>query len=115
MRIVDRDHPITLDELREMAAAMFGDLVKAVVDIDRGRVAVDAELHSDEEASLLESGSEQKNLWGINLYPGLQGADFVEFDSMINLRPSRGNRSRGVGDPAVRERILAIIDMLVKR
>ncbi len=115
MRIVDRDHPITLDELRKMAAEMFGDLVKAVVDVEKGTVAVDAELHSDEEASLLENGSEQDDLWGINLYPDVQGGDFVEFDSLINLRPSRGNRSRGVEDPATRERILAIVGTLVKR
>ncbi len=114
MRVVDRKHPITLEELRGMAAAMFGDLVKAVVDVEQQAMAVDAELHSDEEACLLENGSEQGNLWGINLYPGQYGAEFVEFDSMINLRPSRGNRSRGVEDPAVREKILLIVGTLVK-
>lgn len=113
MRLVDRDNPITLDELKVMAAAMFGDLVKAVVDVRREIMSVDAELHSDEEAFLLERGSQQEDLWGINLYPGLQGTDFVEFDSMINLRPSRGNRTRGVEDPAIRQRILAIIGSLV--
>ncbi len=114
MRIVNRDLPITRDELREMAAAMFVDLVKAVVDVRLETMAIDAELHSDEEACLLESGSELDDLWGINLYPGLQGDDFVEFDSMINLRPSKGNRGRGVEDPAIRERILEIVGSLVK-
>jgi hypothetical protein len=113
MKIVSRDHPTTLEELRRMAVAMFGDLVKAVVDVRRETMAIDAELHSDEEACLLEDGSEQEDLWGINLYPGLQGADFVEFDSMINLRPSRGNRSRGIEDPSTRERILAIVSILI--
>ena len=113
MRLVDRDNPITLDELKVMAGAMFGDLVKAVVDVRQGTMSVDAELHSDEETFLLERGSDQEDLWGINLYPGLQGSDFVEFDSMINLRPSRGNRTRGVEDPAIRQRILAIIRSLV--
>ena len=96
-----------------MSAAMFGDLVKAVVDVKREIMAVDAELHSDEEASLLERGSAQEDLWGINLYPALSGSDFVEFDSVINLRPSRGNRSRGVEDGAIRERILVIVGSIV--
>ena len=92
---------------------MFGNLVKAVVDVERGVMAVDAELHADEEAFLLEQGSQQMNLWGINLYPELFGDDFVEFDSMINLRPGQGNRSRGVDDAATREKILYVVRNLV--
>jgi hypothetical protein len=111
MRIVDAT--ISLGEIRRMAAGRFGDLVKAVIDIERKIVAVDAELHADEEALLLDQGSRQENLWGINIYPELQGEDRVEFDSMINLRPSQGNRSRGVDDPAVRERILGIVASMV--
>ncbi len=113
MRIVDRENPISRVELASMSAAMFGDLVKAVVDVKRGVMVVDAELHSDEEALLLERGSAQEDLWGINLYPEMQGDDFVEFDSMINLRPSQGNRSRGVEDLLVRERILAVVKSTV--
>ena len=96
-----------------MAAAMFGDLVKAVVDVKREVMAVDAELHADEEALLLARGSEQEDLWGINLYPALYGREFVEFDAMINLRPSRGNRTRGVEDESLRERILEIVGEMV--
>lgn len=113
MRLVDHANPIRRAELTVMASAMFGDLVKAFVDIRREVMAVDAELHSDEEALLIGSGSEQDDLWGINLYPALPGNDLVEFDSMINLRPSQGNRSRGVEDAAVRERILAIVGSIV--
>lgn len=98
-----------------MAEDRFGDLVKAVVDVTLHVMAVDAELHADEEALLLEQGSDQADLWGINLYPGLQDDSFVEFDSMINLRPSQGNRGRGVEDAALRERILRIVNELVIR
>ena len=115
MRIIDDKHPIQLDELRKMARDMFGDLVKAVVDVVRDTMAVDAELHADEEAILIQHGSSQHDLWGINLYPELKGDDFVVYDSMINLRPSRGNRSRGVEDPAIRDRIRKIVDRLVTR
>lgn len=98
-----------------MAAQGFGDMVKAVVDVERELVAIDAELHSDLEAVLLEDGSAQRNLWGINLYPGMQGDEFVEFDSMINLRPSQGNRSRGVEDERVRRRISEILAARIRR
>jgi hypothetical protein len=115
MRMVDHSSRIRLDELKKMAEDMFGDLVKAVVDATRDIMVVDAELHADEEALLIEHGSDQADLWGINLYPELEGDDFVEFDSMINLRPSRENRSRGVEDPATRERIRRIANDLVIR
>jgi len=104
---------ISVDELREMAENMFVNLVKAVVDIEKEIMAVDAELHSDEEQILLENGSTQNNLWGINLYPEKFGTDnFVEFDSMINLRPSQNNRTRGVDDPRVQDLIKNIVDKL---
>ncbi len=106
---------LTIDELNQMAAHIFGNLVKAVVDIDREILAVDAELHSDLEAFLLEDGSKQKNLWGINLYPEMQGNDFVEFDSMINVRPSQGNKSRGVENEETRKKIIGIVAKRIKR
>ena len=104
-----------LARLREMAARRFGDMVKAVVDVEKGVMAVDAELHADDEAALLESGSAQANLWGVNLYPEVIGNEWIEFDSMINLRPSQGNRSRGVDDPGTRQRITEVVLRLVKR
>jgi hypothetical protein len=98
-----------------MAEARFGDMVKAVVDVDEGIMALDAELHADEEEALLRQGSRQASLWGINLYPDMPEGDWIEFDSMINLRPAQGNRSRGVDDPGLRERITELVDRLVSR
>ena len=106
---------ITLEELKQMAAAMFGNSVKGVVDTGRELLALDAELHSDLEALLLQDGSKQKNLWGINLYPEMQGDDFIEFDSMINMRPSQNNRSRGVDDEQARKKIIEIVSKRIKR
>ena len=103
------------DELKQMAADSFGDLVKAVVDIDRELVAIDAELHSDLEALLLQDGSKQINLWGINLYPEIQGDGFIEFDSLINVRPSQGNRGRGIENENIRRQIIGIIANKIKK
>lgn len=105
--------PVSLADLKAMAQGGFGNMVKAVVDVDREIMAVDGELHADEEALLLESGSQQKNLWGINIYPELEGADRIEFDSMINIRPSQGNRSRSVDNLEIREKIIRVARKLI--
>lgn len=104
-----------MDELRSMAAGRFGDMVKAVVDLERGIMLLDAEMHADQEAEFLAGGSVQRDLWGINLYPDLPESEWLEFDSMINLRPSFGNASRGVDDPAIRKRIAELVQKVVRR
>ena len=106
--------PLTRAELVSIATAQFGDMVKAVVDLARGIMALGGELHSDEEAMLLDDGSSQADLWGINLYPGAGEDDWIEYDSMINVRPSHGNRSRGVEDPGLRAAIERVVSELVK-
>ena len=99
-------------ELDILAKLGFGDMVKAVVDVEREIMAVGGELHADEEAALIQDGSLQFNLWGINLYPE-EAADWVEFDSMINVRPAQNNRSRSVEDERLRGRILELVGKLV--
>jgi hypothetical protein len=104
---------IALSELKKMSENFFGNMVKAVIDIERKLIAIDAELHSDLEALLLEDGSKQQDLWGINFYPE-EREDFVEFDSMINIRPSQNNKSRSVENETIRQQILQITTEQVK-
>lgn len=106
---------ISLKELEAMAQKMFGGLVKAVVDVEAEIMVVDAPMHADQEALLIDEGSKQTNLWGINLYPGKSGKGFIEFDSMINIRPSQGNRSRGIDDHKTKEAIIRIVYKLIKK
>ena len=91
--------PISTQQLREAGEELYGDMVKAVIDLEKGVMAVGAELHADEEAFLIERNSRQENLWGINLYTTRQMPEMVEFDSMINIRPRQNNKSRGGGRP----------------
>ena len=98
-----------------MAGQQFGEFVKAVVDVQRGVMAIGGELHADEEALLLQDGARQGDLWGINLYPDRPRSDLIEFDSMINVRPAQGNRTRGVEDAGVRRQIEDIVGRLVAR
>ena len=111
MKLVDKH--ISLEELRKRSAQMFGGLVKAVVDIDKGVMVIDASMHADEEHYLLGTGSHQDNLWGINLYPDQSGDNFIEFDSMINVRPRLNNFSRGVESEELQKKILAVVHKLV--
>ncbi len=107
MKQVDK---ISVIELREMAEKMYGSIVKADVDLTKGVLLVDMEMHADGEAYLLENGSQQTDLWGINLHPDKFGTDdFIEFDSMINIRPRQNNPSRDVLDENVRNQIREIV------
>jgi hypothetical protein len=112
IRIINSE--ISLLELKKVAEERFGDMVKAVVDIERSIMVIGGEMHADEEQILLENGSQQDDLWGVNLYPAISGENFVEFDSMINIRPRQGNRSRGVENEKTRTAVLEIIKKLVK-
>ena len=104
------EKPVTRAELIELAENFYGDMVKGVVDVDKELLAIDAELHSDLEGLLLGEGSLQEALWGINLYPEADDEDFLEFDSLINIRPRPGNRSRYVENEEIREKIRIIVN-----
>lgn len=106
--------PIERNDLRQLSQGWHEQFVKAVVDVERRVMVVGGELHADGEAVLLNDGSRQSDLWGINFYPDVSDESWVEFDSMINLRPSQGNRSRSVEDPTLRARILKVVTELVR-
>ena len=104
------EKPMSREELSMLAENFYGDMIKGVVDVEQELLALDAELHSDLEGMLLREGSQQEALWGINLYPEAEDEDFLEFDSLINIRPRQGNRSRDVENEEIREKIRAIVD-----
>ena len=104
---------MTKRALEEIARDQFGDMVKAVVDVEKSILAVGGELHADEEAVLIENGSRQENLWGINLYPEKSPDEWIEFTSMINVRPAQNNRSRSVEDASIQEKIRTLVNKLI--
>ncbi len=105
---------ISRAQLKVLAEEHFGDMVKAVVDCKRKVIAIGGELHADAEQMLLEDGSVQQDLWGINLYPEKTGDEWIEFDSMINIRPQQNNRSRRVEDPKIAAEIVQIISVIIQ-
>lgn len=106
---------ISLAELKELAHEMYGDLIKAVVDIEQGIMGVGGELHVDIQSILIEqAGSKGDKTWGINLYVDKADEDFIEFDSMINLKPSLNNKSRGIEDAKIQNEIRNVVNKIVK-
>ena len=105
---------ISQAEIKELARQTFGDMVKAVVDIERNIMAAGGEMHADCEQILLDDGSKQENLWGANIYPDSAGEDFIEYKSLINIRPKVGNRSMDIEDMAIREKVKQIIVSLIE-
>lgn len=115
MSITVIKQPISRKELEPFAKEIYGNFVKAVVDVEQGIIAVGGEFHSEEEAILMsQEGSKRENTWGINLYPQEPKETWIEFDSMINLKPSFGNRSRGVENERIRAKIKEVIQKLIQ-
>lgn len=111
MKVVEA---ISIGELSAMAEKMYGTMVKADVDIAKNIFIVDMGMHADGEAYLMENGSKQNDIWGINLHPADYGTDeFIEFDSMINIRPSQGNASKDVLDAEAKQQIIALVQEVV--
>jgi hypothetical protein len=113
--IVVVERRIAPGELARLAALFFEDMVKYVVDLERRVAAVGGELHADGEALLIEEGSDQRDLWGANYYPGRGEDGCIEYTALINIRPGQGNRSMEVEDPGVRRRIRALTFELIGR
>jgi hypothetical protein len=111
--IVLLDRRIEPDLLRVLVAHWFQDMVKYVVDVERAHIAIGGELHADAEQVLLDAGSRQSDLWGANYYPGRGRDGCVEFTSLINISPARGNRGMEVADQGLRARIQALTWALI--
>ncbi len=106
---------ISIKELKALAHEQYIDVIKTVVDVRQQIMGVGGELHVDIQSLLIEKeNSRGEDTWGINLYLEKTGEDFIEFDSMINLKPNLGNRIRDVEDPTIKEKIRQVINKLVK-
>ena len=110
-KIVEK--PISKSELKALAEEGFGDMVKTVVDVEKKVMALGSELHAEAEILLTEQGSKREHVWGINIYPEKSGDEWIEFDSMVNIKPQFNNRSRNVEDPEIRAKITAIVNKLI--
>lgn len=110
MKVVKK---ISITELKTMAEKMDGNLVKADVDVAKRIIIVDMPMHFEGEQELLEKGSRQKDLWGVNLFPKKFGTDeFIAFESLINIKP-HSNKSMTIQSEEIRNQIMDIIKGVV--
>lgn len=104
---------ISESELRSFLGKPFVDMIKFVVDIEKKIIALGGEMHADAEQILLKDGSEQKNLWGGNIYPDKERDEKIKYESLINIRPSQNNRSLEIKDGRLKESIKNIVERLI--
>ena len=104
---------VSKEDLLALAKSGYGDMVKGVIDINKRLLALGGELHADCEQILLDRGSKQGDLWGFNIYPEKTKEEYLEYTSMINIRPRQGNMDRDIKDLNLRCQIKNIIDEMV--
>lgn len=106
--------PIPQKELIELARAGYGDMVKAVADLERKLLALGGAYHSEANQKLIDDGSLQPNVWGFNIYPENMKEERLQFTSLINIRPSVGNRTLEIKDERIKERIANIVNASIQ-
>ena len=114
MNIKIVEDPIPLEELRELASEFYVSMIKGVVDIEKEVVAFGGEYHMDANRILLENGSQQSDVWGFNVELDRPRDSWIEYVSLINIRPLAGNRDMEVQDKAIRARMRHLIDSKIK-
>ncbi|MFA6525829.1 MAG: DUF5674 family protein [Candidatus Buchananbacteria bacterium] len=113
MNIIIVENQITWAEVRKLAEESYGEMVKAVADINLGILAIGGEFHADGEQLLLAKGSRQVDLWGFNIYPDNPADSILIYDSLINIRPKDNNRSTEIQLPEIRKKIFEIFEKIV--
>jgi hypothetical protein len=104
---------ISLEEVKKMAEEQYNNMIKAVVDIEKEIMAIGGELHSDANELLSNAGSDQKNVWGINIFPGKSREEWIEFNSLINIKPKEGNLDMDIKLNEVKNKIEEIVNKLI--
>ena len=113
MEILVVREPVDQETLDSLARAWHTSLVKGVVDINLGTVALGGEWHIDANNKLIAEGSEQKNLWGFNVYPKENGDSAIEYNSLINIRPAQGNRSMEIMSEETRRTVRETVERII--
>lgn len=114
MKIKIVEDKISLQELREIAEEFYVTMVKGVIDIEKEIIAFGGEYHADANEVIIESGSRQSDVWGFNIYFNRPRDSWIEYISLINIRPQAGNMEMEIQDNTVRNKIKTIINSKIK-
>lgn len=97
--------PATEKEIKEMLEELET-YIKLAVDVERNILAGGGEYHADCEEVLLEDGSQQENIWGVDWYPGSRT---IGFGALINIRPDQDNRGMEIENARLRQRVEILV------
>ncbi|MBI4155786.1 MAG: hypothetical protein HY507_00965 [Candidatus Zambryskibacteria bacterium] len=110
MNIVIISDTITIDELKKIAKEFYVTMIKGVVDIKKEVIAFGGQYHIDANAVLTEKGSQQQDVWGFNVNFIKPKEEWIEYNSLINIRPLQENYDMEVLDEDIRRKMKKIIN-----
>ncbi len=101
MEIIILTEKMSIEEVKKFAGNWYDSMIKGTVDIVKNKVALGGDYHIESCELLTQNGSTSENVWGFNIRfeEGVDG--ILEFDSMVNIKPSLGNKSRSILDEDV--------------
>ncbi len=114
MKIKVVNDEISKAELEEIAKEFYVTMIKGVVDIEQEIIAFGGEYHIDANGILIENGSKQGDIWGFNIVLEKTPDSWIEYISLINIRPQVGNMNMEVQDDKIREKMKKIINSKIK-
>jgi len=106
-------HIIRTNASKKQVKEMLEELdpfIKLAVDIRRKLIAGGGQMHADCEAALIEDGSNQEDIWGVNWIPTTQT---IEFEALINIRPNQQNFSMTIQNPTIKQQVETIARQLL--
>ncbi len=114
MSIQILEKPVSMKYVRELAKEWYGTMIKGTVDITQNKVALGGDYHMESCELLTESGLDHTNIWGFNIRFEENLSGVLEFDSLVNIKPALGNKSRSVEDPEIIKKATAIIHLFIQ-
>src|SRR3989344_4997384 len=109
MNIQILDHKISIKEVKALALFWYKSIIKGTVDIELGRVALGGDYHIESSEVLTSSGSKFEDVWAFNIRFEENPDGVLEFDSMVNIKPNLGNRSRTINNEEILKKLKEII------
>ena len=103
-----------MEEVRALATEWYGTMIKGTVDIVENKVAIGGDYHLETYELLIKDGSNHANIWGFNIRFDEGGKDLLEFDSLVNIKPALGNKSRSVENPEIIKKATEIINSWIQ-
>lgn len=100
---------MTMDEVRKLAEAWYGTMIKGTVDTELEKVALGGDYHIESCEMLVRNGSKHENVWGFNIRFEENPDGVLEFHSMVNLKPAVGNKKQTIENQAIADRCEDII------